>query len=580
MRGVSRIARLAGAAAVVLLTTSLLTGRGLAQPNVLAAEERLERRIQELERAQARYEDAIREQDRLKARVEELEREKIAREGSAGDAGIDSDPGLEDRIQQLELERLAREDQRLEQRVEELETTKVAHEDATRSIIRQSVSRLGSNINEFVIFGGTVEVLTGWEQDFSDNSESTIRLNTAELDFEIQVGDWARGSLIFEYDDGADTLFTTSTDEESGVDRINIDTAFVTLGNVERVPPYAVVGRLIVPFGISTGDPVLDALTINDPLTIELFESREDAIFLGAAFPTRPLAPPVEIPAPPPVQGMLLRPLISRVARSLGYEPLPAPPRRPEFMTLPVDPPPFNVGVYAFQGDTFDRLSKEDEWSPADHWGATVGYRTKGHCQPLLGGQAGGEELGWLHAFCPWTLDVDVDYSHSVFDSNFFSDEYSRWLGQIGIVPGMAASVKANLGPIGLVAEWNGALHDATFNDDIGRRIGIKPSAWQVAFVYQFGWNPWIETLGTQGTYMTVGYSESKDMRGVAQLVDFIPQRTAFVPKKRFLVGIGEWVTDGVRVAVEYAYIKDYSRNDGGTGQHANGFFTMLTYEW
>jgi hypothetical protein len=578
MRGDSRIARLVGGAAVVVVTASLLPGPVLAESEATASslaslEERLERRIEELEKARARYETAIREHERLEQRVEELEQEKLAREGSAGGA----EEPLEQRLQELERERLAQEELRLEQRVEELETSKVAQEDATRSIIRQSVSRLGSNINEFVVFGGTVEVLSGWEQDFQDNSESVLRLNTAELDFEIQVNDWVRGSLIIEYDDGADSLFTTTSDDESTVDRFNIDTAFVTLGNVEQFWPYAVTGRMIVPFGISTGDPVLDALTINDPLTIELFESREDAILIGAAFPTRPLAPPVEIPSPPPVRPMLVRPFVSKLAQSLGYKPLPTPPPTPGFTTLPPDPPPFNVGVYAYQGETFDRLSREDEWSPDGHWGATVGYRTKGYCQPS---GAASEDVGWLHAFCPWTLDVDVDYNHSVFDSNFLGFEYQRWLDQIGFVPGMAASLKANLGPVGFVAEWNGALKDATFNDDLRRARSIKPSAWQVALVYQFDWNPSVETLGTQGTYATVGYSESRDMRGVSRLSGGLAERVGFVPEKRFLVGIGEWVTDGVRIAVEYAYVQDYSRNNGGTGKHANGVFTMLTFEW
>jgi hypothetical protein len=583
MRGDSRIARLIGGAAVVVVTASLSPGPVFAQGEGTASspaslEERLERRIEELEKANARYEAAIREQERLEQRVEELEREKLAREGSGG--GVEKP--LEQRLQELESERLAREELRLEQRVEELETTQVAQEDATRSIIRQSVSGLGSNINEFVVFGGTLEVLSGWEQDFQKNSESTLRLNTAELDFEVQVGDWARGSLILQYEDGADSVFTTTTDDEATVDRLSIDTAFVTLGNVEQFWPYAVVGRMIVPFGISTGDPVLDALTINDPLTLEIFESREDAILIGAAFPTRPLAPPVEIPSPPPVRPVLLQPLVSKLAQSLGYKPLPTPPPKPEFTTLAADPPPFNVGVYTYQGDTFDRVSRENEWSADGHWGATVGYRTKGYCRPLLGQPPGAasEDLGWLHAFCPWKVDVDVDYNNSVFDSNLLGFEYQRWLNQIGFVPGMAASLKANLGPVGFVAEWNGALKDATFNDDIRRPISIKPSAWQVALVYQFDWNPGVETLGTQGTYATVGYSESRDMRGVARLSGGLAERVGFVPEKRFLVSIGEWVTDGVRIAVEYAYVQDYSTHNGGTGRHANGVFTMLTYEW
>ena len=56
--------------------------------------------------------------------------------------------------------------------------------------------------------------------------------------------------------------------------------------------------------------------------------------------------------------------------------------------------------------------------------------------------------------------------------------------------------------------------------------------------------------------------------------------RVGFVPKKRFLVSIGEWVLDSLRVSFEYSHIVDYSEADGGTGNSADGFFGLITYEW
>lgn len=582
MRRESGRERRAGFAVVAVLTLSLLPGGVFAESgdtdaSAAAREERLLQRIEELEKARDRYEAAIREQERLEQRVEELEREKLAREGAAGGG-----QEVEQRLQQLERDQMARDEERLEQRVEELETTRVAQEDATRSIIRQSLAGIGSKINEYVVFGGTLEVLSGWEQDFQNNSQSMLTLNTAQLDFEITASDWVKGSMVLEYNDGTDTLFPTVTEDEASVDRINIDTAYLTIGNIERFWPFALAGRMVVPFGISTGDPVADVLTINDPLTLEVFETKEDALLFGAAFPTRPLMPPVEIPSPPPVRPVLLRPLIGKLARTLGYKPLPIPPPEPSYTTLPAEPPPFNLGVYTYHGVTFNRPSREGEWGPDKHWGATAGFRHAEHCRALLGGRddADSEQLGWLHALCPWKIDVDVDYNHSVFDSNLLGFEYQRWLDQIGIVPGLAASLKANLGPVSLVAEYNGALEHATFNDDIRRRIKIKPSAWQVSLGYQFDWNPWVDAIGAQGTYLAVSYSESRDMQGVARVTGGLAERVGFVPEKRFLVSLGEWVTDTFRVAIEYAYIKDYSANHGGTGRHANGVFSLLTYEW
>ncbi len=85
---------------------------------------------------------------------------------------------------------VTRELERLNQRIDELESEQPARDDATRWIIRDAVSTLGAKINEFVTLGGTFEVLAGGVQVFEGQSERVLRLNTAELDFEIQVNDW------------------------------------------------------------------------------------------------------------------------------------------------------------------------------------------------------------------------------------------------------------------------------------------------------------------------------------------------------------------------------------------------------
>ena len=64
-----------------------------------------------------------------------------------------------------------------------------------------------ASINDYVIFGGAVEILGGWVRDFDDMDESFIVLDTAEFDFEIQVNDWSTAVLIVEYDSGEDVLF-------------------------------------------------------------------------------------------------------------------------------------------------------------------------------------------------------------------------------------------------------------------------------------------------------------------------------------------------------------------------------------
>lgn len=459
-----------------------------------------------------------------------------------------------------------REQQQLERRVEELEKAQTAQEDATRAIIRDSVSTLGSKVNEFVALGGTLEILGGWAEAFDGRSDRVLELNTAELDFEIQVNDWTLGSLIVGYEDGTGTVFPTTEGGEASVDRIILDRAFITIGDPQRIPPFLKAGRQVVPFGISTGAPVGDVPTIVDPLTIEVFETKQDSILFGVEFPTPAPTPPTPPVSPPRVKPQVINPLVSSLSEWLGYVPPPTPPPMPTFITPPPQPPPVTAGVYLYNGTTHD-----------NNLGATLGYRTRGHCGRSYEQLAGG---GWLQSFCPWSVDIDVDYNSSVFDSLLLEREYQAFLNQIGTVGGMAASVKTNLGPVGLIGEWNGAIDRAKFSDDSGTAVNIKPSAWQVSMVYQFDWNPWVDVIGGQGTYLTFGYSESQDLAGVTREVNAESTRVGAVPKRRFLLGVGEWVLDGLRIALEYSYNKDYSVSEGGTGKSSHAVFSLMTYEW
>jgi hypothetical protein len=471
---------------------------------------------------------------------------------------------------QKQLEAESRKQKQLEQRVKELEDAETARDDATRLIIRDTISTMGSKINESVSLGGVIEVVGGSAEDFSGKSEGLLGLNTVELDLEIEVNQWTLGSIVIEYDDGTNLQFPTTSGFESGVDRFNIDQAFITIGDPQRFPPFMTVGRIYLPFGISTGDPVADVLSIEDPLTIEAFETREDAIGIGLGFPTPALTPATPPVTPPPVRPLVINPIVSSISRSLGYKPSPTPPPTP-FTPTPA-PPLFNVGIYSYNGDTFDGSDKGG-YNPKDHYNATLGFRTKGNW-----GRPYDQLLGT--AFGPWAIDVDVDYNSSVFDSQFLEDEYGAFLGQIGFVPGMAASIKGTLGPLSLVGEWNGALNRAKFIDDLGNSVSITPFAWQISLGYQFDWNPWVEEIGAQGNYITIGYSESRDLAGATQVINGEPDRIGFLPKRRFILGAGEWVLDNLSFAIEYNLNKDYSKNEGGTGNYSNAFFSQLTAVW
>ena len=497
----------------------------------------------------------------LAARVVTLEAEKNRSEHAQEKAATETLPsGVENR-----------EHARLEQRVKELELAKPAQEEAVRSIIKSSVSTLGSKINESVALGGVIEMIAGRSKDFSGVSKRSIALNTAQFDFEIHVNDWTLGSLVIEYVDGANAIFPTTGGFKTGVDRINLDRASITIGDTQKFPPFVKAGRMVLPFGTSTGVHRADVLSIASPTTIDGFEMRKNAVGFGFGFPTpalAPLTPPVFIP---PVKPLVINPLVSSLSKAFGYVPLPTRPKPPTLSNASLVPPIFNAAVYIYDGNALK--TPNGNASPAKHVAATMGFTTKGHC---------GRPYDELHGslLCPWTLGVDVDYNSSIFDSRFLEAEYRSFLDQIGFVRGMAASVKSTFGPISLVAEWNSAMKRATFVDDAGTRMSIKPRAWQLSLGYQFDWNPWVEAIGAQGTFVAIGYSESRDLAGATQVINGESSRVGFLPRRRLLLTAGEWVLDGVKVAVEYSRNWDYSINEGGTGKSANGVFTTLTYTW
>jgi hypothetical protein len=455
----------------------------------------------------------------------------------------------------------------LAQRMDALEKTKIAQEDATRAIIRKSFAERASNITDTVSFGGTLETLTFWQSNFDETTESDIRLDTAELDFDIQMNTWSHAALYIEYDQGTDLLFPTTTGEEVGVDRFIVRRGIITIGNVEKYPVYITTGRDTVPFGISTGDPVADVLTIVDPLTVEVFETREDFLMFGFELPTPPPPAPVSAYSRPPVapKPILFNPLARGIVRAVC--PYCGPLEKPK---TPAATPytcvaPFVGAIYFYNGNTLEGVNDSNQ---IEQMGGTLGYRAKG--------MVGSNQI-------PWTVQANVDVNSSVFDSNFLQLEYRHFLDQIGFVPGMAAHMRSSFGPYGLILEWNGAISDANFTDDAGNPVSIRPSAWQVSLNYQFDWNPTVEVIGAQGTYLALAYSESQDLYGVTRIVDPLnpaPDRVGTVPERRFSIGIGEWVLDGCRVAFEYSHAIDYGTNEGGTGNSADAVLMQWTYEF
>lgn len=505
--------------------------------------------LAELKRAVA----ALRAENRaLAERLRALEAQQPARPGAAAPDNPRSAPI--DGSDRLEAQRLAR-------RVQELEGAQAAQEDAVRRIIRESVSTLGSKINESASLGGILGVAVGQRQDFSGQRQRSFGLTTADLELEIQANDWAVGRIKFEYIDSARPGTAAAG---TGTDRLTVDTAYLALGDARRFPPVLSVGRMVLPFGTSTGHPVADVLSLGTPLTVEAFEMRQNAIVLGLHFPTPRLGPATPPVVAPPVRGQWVEPMLAAASQRLGYQAPATPPPRLPPQVLPPEPPPWHVGVYVFDGPTA---------SLASNFGAVAGYRGKGHCGRRY------EDLP-RHGWCPWSMNLDIAYNSALFSSRFLQAEYAGALGRIGRVPGLSASLKANLGPMAVVGEWNGALRSAEFTDDLGRTAHLRPAAWQLALGYQLGWNPWVQEIGAQGSYLALGLSRSQGLAGLTGLAGGLTARVGALPRQRLFLTAGEWVQEGLRLALEYSREWDYPASEGGTGRTAQGWLTSLTYAW
>jgi hypothetical protein len=301
-----------------------------------------------------------------------------------------------------------------------------------------------------------------------------------------------------------------------------------------------------------------------------VFETRRNMIGLGFAFPTPAPAPPPRGQVVPPVRPMVINPLVSKFAGLLGYQPPILRPKAPTSVTPPPEPPPFYGEVYVYDANTVEGINRKF----SNSINARLGYTTSGHC---------GRPYDQLKAgdLCPWGLDVSVDFLSSVFDSNFLENQYQTFMPQFGTIPGIAFDLKANFGPVLLALEYDTALKKANFIDDVGRQINIAPSTWQVALGYQFDWNPWVETIGSQGNYVAIGFSRSQDLAGATLTTTGGTQnRVGFVPQSRILVTAAEWFLEGGKLALEYSHDWDYPVAKGGTGKQANGIFLDFTYVW
>ena len=97
-----------------------------------------------------------------------------------------------------------------------------------------------------------------------DTEESDIVLATAELGIDIDFHKYARGHVIFLW-------------EEDDTEPVDLNEGTITLGETQNFPFFLVGGKFSVPFGM------FNSHFISDPLTLELGETRESSLLVGFA---------------------------------------------------------------------------------------------------------------------------------------------------------------------------------------------------------------------------------------------------------------------------------------------------------
>lgn len=467
--------------------------------------------------------------------------------------------------QELPAPPLATRPRSVEERVQDLETNQAAQEGATRGIIAGALRGLGPAVNEFVSLSGAVEITSFRGRDFSGPARDRIGVGTAELDLDVRVNPWVRGNLLVAYDPGLSPLFQTVDGQATGLDRLTLDRAVVLVGDLDRFPLAFKAGRDVLRFGTSTGVARLDSLSLSGPLPTDAFESRQELIEIEFAFPSPALAalpPPVVIP---PSRPMVIAPLIQSLAGRIGYNAALAAPGRLPATQAPPELPPIYGSMALFDSSAEFGTNR----SVSQNVNASIGYRTRGTC----GSNYEDLEGSWS---CPWSFDVRLDYVSSLFDSRFLREEYRQFLPQIGQVPGVAATMRLSAGPFALVGELSGASGSATMVDDAGRRVRLNPAAWAASIAYQFDWNPWLEKIGEQGTFVALMYSGTSDMAGVQRSVNGAFTRVGTLPRTRVALTGGEWLTDNLKITAEISSNWDYAIREGGTGKQVLGFLTSL----
>ena len=126
-------------------------------------------------------------------------------------------------------------------------------------------------------------------------------------------------------------------------------------------------------------------------------------------------------------------------------------------------------------------------------------------------------------------------------------------------VPGVAAYTRFGLWGFSLVGNTTRPLVRLLLRDLRGLAAPTRGRQIELGYTTRI--------LGDIRPYGAFNYSET-------------PSMFAAFAQRRRLIPVGSWLSEDVRVAVEYSNEADYGKGSSGPGRESDAWTMQLTYEW
>lgn len=174
-----------------------------------------------------------------------------------------------------------------------------------------------------------------------------------------------------------------------------------------------------------------------------------------------------------------------------------------------------------------------------------------------------GASLAYSYEKDEIAINTGISWVNNIADSGGISDAFDEaGLDSISSqVSGLSIHLGVSYGAFSLIAEYTSAL-DSFDSAELAFATGCaEPSAWNSEIAYT-------SELWAKETVFAAGYQRSYEALALE------------LPEQRFITAASIVIFNGTTLTLEYYLDKDYSLDDGGTGEDGYGFTTRLAYEF